>query len=264
MRLSTTGRAGALAPALPMPYPQLERLGLKLRQGQLSMTVAAPGVGKSQLWNNLAQRMGVPTIFWSADTDQHDVLLRSVALWSGSTIAEAETNLADESWRGWYAEKVSRGSHIEWIFDPAIRGEILVERMAAFAEIRGVHPQLVVVDNLANTNRNQADELAEQKEFIVEAQKLARSTGAHVAVLAHAKGEYDNGTKPIPLNGVLNNVTKIPEVMLSLHRANDAGTLLGVNLTKNRGGKSDPSAKQTLHLEADYERGSILGFRTAA
>lgn len=244
-----------------MPYQVLERLGLRLRRGQLSLTVAAPGVGKSQLWLNLAERAGVPTVYWSADTDQHDVVTRATALWSGHTTAEIEVNRGDPAWVAHYDSILTNGNHVDWIFESSITPKHVGERMLAFAEVHGEFPHLFVVDNLSNTVQHQSDELAEQKEVMTAMQRLARETQAHIAILAHAKGEYDSGSKPIPQAGALNNLFKLPEVGLTLHRADDAGLLLGLNVVKNRGGQADPGAKRPVQFEVDYARATVKGAR---
>lgn len=260
MKLAAASRRGALTPALPMPYEALGKLGLRLRRGQTSLTIAAPGVGKSQLWNNLAQRMGVPTLYWSADTDQHDILLRTMAMWSGSTISEIDERRDNAASRAFYLEKIVAGSNVDWVFESSITPKGVTERVQAFAELHGEYPHLLVIDNLSNTVQHQAEAFAEEKEVMVAMQRLAREADTHVAILSHAKGEYDAGMKPIPLSGILNNLGKIPEVVLTLHRGDDAGKILCLNLAKNRGGKSDPAAKAALQLPVDYSRAWIGGY----
>ena len=95
-------------------------------------------------------------------------------------------------------------------------------------------------------------------------QVFAEESGAHVAVLHHAKGEYDGGMKPIPQSGSLDNLFKVPSLGLTLHRADDVGKWLGVAVVKNRGGKSDPGAKNPVVLEVDFARAAVYGFKAAA
>jgi len=264
VRLATATRRGAIAPKLPQPYPLLERAGLYLRQGQTSLWIAASGVGKSQMLNNLAQRMCVPTLYWSADTDQNDVLLRTAALWSGSTTEVIEQRLHEPAWRDYYARVVEKSAHVDWVFDSAITPPVMSDRLRAFAEVHGRYPALAVLDNLSNTVQNQSDEWSEQKEVMVGMQRLARETGCHIAVLAHAKGEYESGLKPIPKNGSLNNMFRTPEVGVTLHRASEDGKHLGLCVVKNRSGKDDPGAHRPLVLEVDFSTATVKGFRVAA
>lgn len=226
----------------------------------MSLTVAAPGVGKSMVWLNLAVRMDIPTLYWSADTDQHDVMMRSLALITkGQTTDIDEWYGSSEKTKAYYDDALRGVDHIDWIFDSAIPAERVAERLSAFAELHGEYPHLVVLDNISNAVQHQSDSFAEQNEFVVEVQKLARFTRSHFAILAHAKGEYENGSKPIPQGGVLNNLAKLPEVVLTLHRANSDGSELGLNVAKNRGGRADPSAVRPVILPVDYSTAYVGG-----
>ena len=264
MRLTApTAAAAAKAPTLPLPQP-LINAGLRLREGQLSLTVAGPGVGKSMFWLNLAYYTGLPTLYWSADTDQHDVLARTQAYWSGLGAAEIERNSNDPQWVRWLSDAIQPAKNVEWVFEPTITAEGFNLRRKAFAEVHGMWPRLIVVDNLRNVVQDQTQERQDQLAFMLAAQKLARDTRAHVAVLAHAEGQYDNGTKPIPLTGVLNKTTKEPEVVLTLFHADEAGTELGLVIAKQRGGKADPAAHSPIRLKAGFETATVQGFRRSA
>lgn len=260
MRLATGRKSGAFAPTLNVPYPALESAGLRLRRGQLSLTVAAPGVGKSQLFQNISHRCGEPTLYWSADTDRHDVTVRAVAMWSGKTTDDVDNILDDPSWGDWPQQQLLHSSHVEWVFDSHITAEGVKDRLLAFAERHGEYPHLLVIDNLSNTVSDMSDELAEMKAVVTSMQDVARQTGAHVALLAHSKGEYENGSKPIPQGGALNNLMKWAEVGITLHRDED-GKRLGVNLVKLRGGNSDPAAKRPIYLPTNLACATVMGFR---
>ena len=260
MRLGSSHGRSPVAPMLPMPYPALAQAGLRLRRGQTSLTVAAPGVGKSQLWQNFAHRMKVPALVWSADTDQSDVTIRSLALHTGYTVAEVEEYLHDDTWRPFLFDRMGgRADHIDWVYDSPITARLLGERLKAFAMKFGAWPELVVLDNLSNAITNPADEYAEIRQVQSAAQQLARETRAHIAILHHAKGEYDSGTKPIPQSGGLQNPFKIPEIGITLYRP-DEDNRLAVNLVKQRGGTSDPAARHPVSLSIDFARASVLGF----
>lgn len=243
-----------------MPYPVLENAGLRLRRGQTSLTVAAPGVGKSQFWANIAHRSKAPTLYWSADTDQSDITIRSFALHLGLTTKDVEEKLLDDAWREWVFDHLGDSAdHIEWVFDSPILGKQVGERAKAFAELHGQYPHLMVLDNLSNAVTNPADEYAEIRLIQTAAQHLARETNTHIAILHHAKGEYDAGNKPIPQSGGLQNPFKIPEVGITMYRP-DGDLRLAVNLVKQRGGKSDPAAKHPISLSIDFSRATVLGY----
>jgi hypothetical protein len=253
-----------MTPALPVPYPALANAGLRLRRGQVSLTVAAPGVGKSQFWLNVCSRTQVNSMFWSADTDAFDVVTRATALWSGVPAGEVEEKRNDPAWAAHFDEQLARGRHVDWVFDSSITARSLADRLNAHAEIRGTYPELTVIDNLSNVVQNPGDELAEQKGFMKDALDLAQETKAHIAILAHAEGQYDNGNKPIPLSGVLNKLSKIPSVVLTLHREDESGRSLGVVVAKNRGGLADPAAHRPIHLDIDFAKATVLGFERVA
>lgn len=206
--------------------------------------------------------MRVPTLYWSADTDQSDVTIRTLALHCGLTTAEVEARLTDDSWRPWMFNSLgTKADHIEWVFDSPITGRLLGERINAFASVRGQYPHLVVVDNLQNAISNPADEYAEIKQIQTQIEHLARETKAHIALLHHAKGEYDSGTKPIPQSGGLQNPFKLPAVGLTLYRP-DEDNRLALNIVKLRGGQSDPGARHPISLPIDFSRAAVLGFVT--
>ncbi len=238
-----------------MPYPALSNRGFYLRRGQTSLTVAAPGVGKSALWLNLALRMHAPCVYWSADTDRHDVTMRALAALTGYTMDQCGEYAAAGSINT--AELLHKADHISWVFDPDITGEHVTARLRAFAEINGQYPELVIVDNLSNTVTGQ-DEYAELRQVTRAMQKIARQTNAHVAMLHHALGEYENGDRPIPQGGALGKLAKTPEQMLTLFNA--AENQMAVAIVKNRSGKPDPMAKRPILLSTDFSRASVFGF----
>lgn len=255
------GAASAFEPGLTIPYPALSRAGVRIRRGQTSLTVGAPGAGKSQLWHNLAQRMQVPTLYWSADTDQADVTTRTLAMWLGLTTAEVEEWMADAETRDWmFARLAGRADHIEWVFDSSITGRAAGERLNAFAEVHGQYPSLMVLDNLSNAVGNPADEYAEIKQVMGAAQKLARQTRAHIAILHHAKGAYEDGTKAIPQGGASQNPFKTVELGFTVWRPDPEH--LAVSAVKNRGGESDPGANSPINFSIDFSRATVSGFAT--
>ena len=79
---------------------------------------------------------------------------------------------------------------------------------------------------------------------------IARDTGAAVIALHHVGGEHEGGGAPIPLSGLRGKVSKLPALILTLHRADG----MRVSVVKNRSGKSDPSGNYGVSLRADLAR----------
>jgi len=80
---------------------------------------------------------------------------------------------------------------------------------------------------------------------------LAQLTGAHVLVLHHVTGQYDDGDKPVPLGGLVNKLSKLPAQILTLY-ARD-GDMFACPV-KNRQGRADPTAAMQVRLRFDKER----------
>jgi hypothetical protein len=259
MRLGPNNKPATTADLLPQPYPALR--ALKLRRGQTSLWVGAPGAGKSQICNNLAQRMGVPTLYWSADTDRHDVTVRTLAMWTGHPTDKVDDWLTDhESTRQLFEQTAGRADHVDWVFNPTITPPVIELQLEKFAETHGDYPHLMVLDNLSNalTGGGEQQEAREIREMQAAMQRLARANNTHIAVLHHATGQYETGDVPIPLGGVLQKCSKIPESVISIWRPNEGD--LAVGIIKQRNGFMDAPAKHPFLLGADFGRGRVTGW----
>lgn len=258
MRL-TGLRATAFAPELPFPYRTLAEAGVHLRRGELSLTAAAPTVGKSQFWLNVALRMGVPSLYWSADMPPEDVTTRTLAMHLNLPVTAVRENLPKERDREWMFEQLGgRSDHIEWVFDPVVTIQAAEERLEAFAELHGEYPHLFVVDNVRNAIDDKASEYAETDEILSGLQVLGRESKAHTAALTHVKGAYEDGHKPVPMSGPIQNAFKRPTLGLTMHRPQDTLWYLGVNVVKTREGVSDTAAERPVFLSIDYSKSQVL------
>lgn len=252
--LSSARKAAVLAPPLPVVNSVFSHAGLVFRRAQFSLVASAPGVGKTLFATNMAVRTPVPTLYYSADSDEWTVKQRACSILSGSTLGEVERNYNDTAWEKHYAERLRRADHIDWCFSSDIDPEFIVDRLFAHAELRGEYPQLIVVDNLANVVVDQDNEGSELRAACRELQRIARLTGAHVMALHHVKGAKENGTQAILLADLLWNIGKVPELVLGLHR--DGLNAVTLTVPKYRGGRHGMS----LSLPVDYSRATLGGF----
>lgn len=253
--LSASRRVTTLAPPLPITNTVMQRAGLVLRRGQFSLLAAAPGVGKTVFATNLSVFTQVPTIYFSADSDEWTVRMRASAILSGVALDTIEQQLNEPAWEAHYTGLLHRADHIDWCFRSDIDVlDFIWPRIDAHAELRGDYPQLIVVDNLGNTVGDSDNEYAELRQICRDLQVIARGTQAHVLALHHVKGGLEGGTKPIGMGDLLGNIGKIPEVVLGLNRSGENQ----VNLTvpKNRGGKSGMSLPLTMH----YPTATVGGY----
>jgi KaiC/GvpD/RAD55 family RecA-like ATPase len=252
--LSASRKATTLAPPLPVVNAVFASAGLVFRRGQFSLVAAAPGVGKTLFATNLTVKTPVPSLYFSADSDEWTVKQRACSILSGVTLGEVEQHLNDEAWESFYAEKLRAADHVDWCFQTDIDTEFIVQRLFAHTELRGEYPQLVIVDNLGNTVVDQDNEGSELRATCRELQRIARTTDAHVMGLCHVKGPKENGAQAITLGDLLYNIGKIPELVLGLHR--DQGGLV-VTVPKYRGGKHG----MNLPVPLDYTRATLGGFK---
>jgi hypothetical protein len=80
---------------------------------------------------------------------------------------------------------------------------------------------------------------------------MARTTSACVIGLHHVTGGYNDADRPIPLSGVKGQITRVPEMVWTLHRVPQefGSDKLMVSTVKNRGGRSDPSGTDFVELD---------------
>lgn len=230
------GEQGA---AVETPYKALTNLGFTLRRGQSSMVAAAPGVGKSALALDLVMRLPIRSLYISADTDSFTMGMRAAAKMTGHPQEQVERGMADPTIAPMYHDALTKLWNVRFSFDCASMEDVRDE-VFAYATAHGQFPPVVVVDNLVNVADSGDDDYRSMRAAVADLDRLAHNTGAHVMVLHHANGKYEDGDIPIPQGGLENKVAKIPAQILTLNRAGH-GTVR-VNVVKNRAGKADAKA----------------------
>lgn len=252
--------------ALPSVFPSLEKMGVKHRRGQLSLIAAGPGTGKSALAAFIAAKMGygefnetgVPTLYFSADTDKRTLGNRIAAAVTRFTVDEAEELLFKKN------ENVLKmlndyTNHIwfDWNAGPNLND--IEDEIEAFAHVNGDWPHLIIVDNLKNIWVETSGEGGEHIRYdrvLDYLHELAALTNAHVMVLHHVTGYYENGDEPIPLSGILGKVSKPFRLILTLHKPNE--NQIGLSVVKNSSGKMDPKGGLICYLDIDLARQQFM------
>lgn len=211
--------------------------------------VAPPGIGKSAKVLNLALQAMLPGFIFSADSDAFTQLTRSIAILCDMTVERAsqmvlEGDLPSE------VQEVLREIPLRIDYNSAPTPHDIEENIAAYYELCNEFPALIVVDNITNvvTDAQESGDPFSGLEALMDyLHSMARVTGACVIGLHHVTGDYNNGQKAIPLNGVKGQITRVPQLVLTLWRP--APGRLGVSVVKNRGGKADPSGELFAELE---------------
>lgn len=243
------GGNGSAGDWLPDVFPLLAEEGIHFRRTQMSMIVAGPGVGKSNFALIASARMGVRTLYMSADTDAHTTNTRLVS--AVLDVSQDDVRLDDPV----SSEALEALASLQFSFDASPSIDDIVGEVDAYAMLYGEYPELIIVDNLKNLYSDADNEFTAYANVLDELHQLARLTTAHVMVLHHAVGEYENGNTPIPLSGLNGKVGKIPELVLTLYRIHDSFTdSLGICPVKHRNGTADASGRTAIFHAIDYSR----------
>lgn len=248
--------------ALPSVFPSLEKIGAKFRRSQLSMIAAAPGTGKSAIAAYIATNMaygeygeyGVPILYFSADTDKGTLGNRVAASISRFTVSEAEELLASGHSGIWDMLDTAT-SHIWFSWNRGPDLDDMEAELEAFAHVMGDWPHLIFVDNLKNIWVESSGEGGDHVRYdrvLDFLHELSGITNAHICVLHHVTGQYENGNEPIPLSGILGKVSKPFRLILTMHKAWDG--MLGISIVKNSSGRMDASGRLVVHIPYDLER----------
>lgn len=242
---------GSAGDPLPTVFQSLDDKGARLLRGQLCLVAAGPGTGKSAFVLTYAVRSGVPTLYFSADSDAFTQLTRMVSIQTGWPMSKSAKRVRDEDLDD-VAEQVTLPIRFNYSASPTI--EQIKTTMDSFLEVYEDYPALVVIDNITNVRAgglNDEDPFAGLESMMDLLHEMARDTGACVIGLHHVTGEYNNGDSVIPLGGVKGQIARVPEMVLTLHRAKAlyGADTLNVSIVKNRSGRMDPSGHYYAELE---------------
>lgn len=243
--------------ALPTVFPQLEQLGAHLRRSQLSLWAAAPGGGKSAVASEFVLNMKydeyldekVPAMYFSADSDKGTIGVRLAAAVLDKTIQEAEQILEDPESPAWKRLEAAL-DHVWFVWDSSPSMEEIEREIEAYVAVTGEYPHLLVFDNLKNlVPETPGAAKHEEYDDIMEWLKiLALETKAHVAVLHHVTGYYENGNEPIPLNGLLGKPGKACRLIVTLYMQDRDRSIMGMCVVKNSNGPANAGGGLQAHV----------------
>lgn len=223
-------------------------MGVQFRRGQLALVCGGPGTGKSGFSLNYALRARVPTLYLSADSDAYTQLSRSIAIATGKTLEEAEALILADDLSGVAEQLAGHPMRLNYSASPSLADiELSIE---SYEEVYGDYPALVVIDNVTNVRADtgeDGDPFSGLEGLMDYLHTMARETQACVLGLHHVTGTYNDAEKPIPMSGVKGQITRVPELVLTLHRPSPGS--LGASPVKNRGGKADASGNTFAELE---------------
>jgi AAA domain len=229
----------------------LHELGVLPRLGQMLMVVGQPGAGKSTFALWYAFKLGLPTLYFSADMAAHTATTRLGALVTGERVSF----VADAIEGGGidFIQDELSSSKIQWCFDSSPSLEDIADELAGYVELWDSYPKVIIIDNAMNVEGASGEDVGGIRFVLQELHRLARETGSAVLVLHHAR-EEGNPLEPSPREKIQGKVAQLPELILTV--ALD-GERFKIAPVKNRNGYQDPSAKVYRQLSADPERASF-------
>lgn len=248
------GRKERSGTPIPLPFQTLSRLGVQVRQSELTLIAGQPGVGKSSLALAIVVAANVPALYVCADTSEQTMRTRTAAMLSGLKQSEAESRMFTDV--PWATDMFERTQHIAWSFDPTPSLFTIEDEIAAYDEVHGIPPRIVVVDNLIDVAVEGADEWGGLRQTVKRLKNLARETESAVIALHHtSEAVHTMGIAP-PRSALQGKVGQLPAVILTVdvtHSGTDTSSM-GVAVVKNRFGKADATGNFGGWLDFDPSR----------
>lgn len=219
------------------------------------MLAGPPGAGKSTIALVAALKMGVPTLYISADSDEDTMAARMAAAVTKHSVRDVEETLARGLFDEEYGDRL-RALPIRFEYDPCDPSiEDIANAITAFVEVWGHPPHLLVVDNLMNMAGDSEAEVANQRKSMSSLHWLARKHKVCVLVLHHTSEQnVEHIESAPPRTAIQNKVSQLPALILTT--ANQAGEMY-VAVVKHRHGEADPLAKNPLRWTVDFARNQI-------
>jgi hypothetical protein len=238
---------------MPWNFPQWEAASIRPRRGGVTMIAATPAAGKTMIVTKLVQRFREPTLFFSADTDDATMLVRAAAMATGERQSDIRVGLA-EGGEDYYAKQLAQDfADVRFVFESDPTYEDLELETAAFAEVYGAMPSVIVIDNLMNLVGENENEWASMRDSTKAVKRLARLTGASVFVLHHMSENNARPNYPSPRRDIQGKVSQLPELIISL-AASESGDSLRACAVKNRFGVGDPTGSAWVEVPVDLDR----------
>lgn len=249
----SAGIRGSAGEPIPVPWKAFMDADIILRQGQLVLIAAGPGIGKSAMTLTMVLESLVPSLMYSADSDAFTQLSRAIANLGDMKVSHAAEMILEDRITDEVKDELRK---IPLLIDynssptPFDIEEILM----AYYELCNEFPKLVVVDNITNVvtdATDSGDPFSGLEALMDYLHDMARTTAACVIGLHHVKGEHSSGTKPIAIDGVKGQIHRVPEMVLTMFKKpiDNGRWLLCVSPVKNRGGKADPTGETYVELE---------------
>lgn len=227
---------------LPVIFRKMEDAGIRARLGTVTIVAGPPGALKTGFTLYYLLRLGLPTLYVSADAEDFEMDERAAAAISGDNMDVVRHN------PGKYVPALTeQASHIRLVFEDSPTYHDLELEVAAYAEAYGEFPKIIAIDNLMNLVGENENEWASMRDSARVLHRLTRITKAGLFVLHHMSDDRIDPTTPAPRKSLQGKVSQLAKAIWSL--ALDGDRLL-VAPVKNRWGPGDASGRTYVELYA--------------
>jgi hypothetical protein len=232
---------------LPPVFNAFEQRSIRARMGTVTYIMGPPGAFKTGFAMYYVGRLGLPTLYNSADAEDFETVERAAAMVSGVPMSVIEQDYSR------YASELSELDHIRFCYDDSPTYDDLGLEVAAYAEVYGDFPKVIVIDTLMKVTGETDDEWAAMRDTSKVVHYIARTTGAAVLVLHHAADDTSDNSRPKSRNKMQGKVSQIPKAIWSLALNGDE---LYVAQVKSKWGPEDTSGHNyaTLYVDAATNR----------
>lgn len=243
---------------LPSIFHTFDTMKIKVRAGTVTLVAGPPGAMKTGLVLYLTLRWNRPTLYMAADVESFEIVERAGAAMSGDTMEQVRAN--PEAYAKWF-EQVS---NVRFSYEDSPTYKDLELEVAAYAEVFGRFPEVIVVDNVVNLVGESEDEWAAHRDHAHVLHALAHRTQSAVIALAHMADDRQDPSTPAPRSKLMGKISALPKAIWSLALADDK---LLVSPVKNKHGKEypsgqvyatvycDPGRSRFFQSYADYQQG---------
>ncbi|MGW0087836.1 AAA family ATPase [Streptomyces sp. NPDC003328] len=237
---------GAAGEPIPHTFKGLSKLEVEFRRAEFSLVAAGPGTGKSLFAAMLATSGNIPAFYFSADSSAATQTARATAMITGDDARTVKDALLDGDFSE-YAKVLGARWWMRYNYDARPKPSDIERDLLCYYEVYNISPHLIIVDNVTNVDTGTVGD-AESYTFGLEGlceylSEMAKVTNAHVLGLHHVKGEFADGLNPIPLSGVKGQISRVPNLILTLHKEIDGlnSRIIHASPVKNREGFEDSS-----------------------
>lgn len=234
---------------LPTVFRPLEDHKIRVRSGTANFIAGPPGAFKTGFVLYWVLRLNLPTLFFSADGEPFEMFERAAAAMSGDTM-DTVRRQPDS-----YVDILSEASNVRFVYEDSPTYDDIELEVAAYWEVYGDPPKVLVIDNLMNVVGENENEWSSMRDTARVIHRLTRTTKAAVFVLHHMADDRNDPTTPAPRAKLQGKVGQLPKVILSL--ALD-GNQLKVAPVKNRWGPGDATGSTFAVLHADPSRNRLF------